>query len=244
MAQAFWCGFTDVNFPGEDYYESSINYWGSVSASTTTPGVSMILETPNVSTIPGSTQPGNSTSVVGCGLIYQNSGFLTTNTKWGILSPMSSSLPLDVNSYFIYGSVDIDEWYSEKGSEQNQFPGRNGHIKYRPFEAFYAALGNPQNITRTVSYYHPHFLPTDSSIYTAIKINSEGAPQFYQTSNTSGNLAMLLSTIYPSPGYGSMPLDYGGNITTNMTDEQAAAVWLSNGYPLYLGDEFGFCDHG
>jgi hypothetical protein len=243
MAQAFWCGFTDNLTPGDDYVESSILYWGKISASVYDVG-NMLILTPNVTTIPGSSQTSNDCdgAYVGDGIIAQNGGSINGNIKWGILSPASSSLPIATNSYYVYGSVDIDQWYTDKGSEQNQFPGVNGHIKYNPFEAFYTTLNNPQNITRTEGFNSPNILPTDNTIYTAIKINEVGAPLFYQTSNTSGNLSTLLSILYPPVGEGGMPSAWGGSITSTMTDEQAAGVWLASGYPLYLGDDFAFSE--
>ena len=189
-------------------------------------GSNCFIDTPNVTTIPGSSVSSNACNGerTNCGIVNQDGGSEATNIFGGNCGTLST---LGGGGSGYLGYLEVDSWTAQ----------------YTTFSGDASTWGNPINNTGTVQEY-PGNISVDTDLYTITMLGgtfqgqSVVADQGFRISyNASvGNLATTLLAVAPIANAGFPSNINFGKITSGMNDEQAAAVWLAFGYGLFKGN--------
>ena len=179
-----------------------------------------VIDTPNVAAIPGNTFSTPANGEFTCNnLIQTNGGAENMRTN-------GPAVAAPFTPYHCIYAVDVDQ-FASAGFEMSDF---------------FDATGRPASFNSTPQSFPGNMNP-DTDIYTILL--SSGPRQGQPTQNAMGtrviyeapvgDLAPSLLKVQPPENEGR-PRGTYGNIQSTMSDEEAAAVWLSFGYGLFKGD--------
>ena len=181
------------------------------------------IDTPNVVTVPASSVTNNACN-----------GALTNQ----IIETGDNSSQINVLTSGCMGII----------SGVTPLNGGIGYINVTEYGNSFGDLNDPANfgppVTQAAPQNSPGTMNTDTDIYTLVMVSGEAqgesnAPTsfariIYEAS--VGNLIGTLLKIAPKPGEGFPPTTFG-SLSAGLSDERAAAVWLSFGYGLFKGGE-------
>lgn len=190
------------------------------SANTTYAVGTAIIDTPNVTNI-----PGNSFSTPANGELTCNN-IITTNGGTGNIQnggPAFSNL----SPFFFIGAVNLETFQSSIGD----------------MDQFASAFNNPTCANGSQAQDFPGNMDPDTDFYTIVvgsipafgesALNLTGMRLTYKAS--VGSLSTTLTKVQPPEDQGR-PRNSFGTLSTSLNDEEAAAIWLSFGFGLFKGD--------
>jgi hypothetical protein len=217
-------GVTDQSFTDALAYTSSprslvaFSEWDSTN--TTYRVGTATINTPNVNNI-----PGNNFSTPANGELTCNN-VITTNGGTGNIvngGPAFSNL----SPFFFIGAVDLDKFKTGVGN----------------MDELAGAFNNPNCGNGSQAQNFPGNMDPDTDFYTIVvgsipafgepALNLNGMRLTYKAA--VGSLATTLTKVQPPEDQGR-PRNSFGRILTSLSDEEAAAVWLSYGFGLFKGD--------
>lgn len=190
-------------------------------------GSGVTINTPNNSTVPNSSVTNNNCNGQRGGTIVVsgNGGTIAGASEYGIAGTVSGGSPVGGASYYI-GWLSDELWTTQYGA----------------FSGDSSTWGEPASVGGTNQQY-PGNMSTSEEEYTITMLSgaaqgeSAAANRGFRINYRAavGGLYTTLNKIQPAIGAGRPPANFGF-LANGMNDEAAAAVWLSWGYGLFVGD--------
>ena len=186
--------------------------------------IHLLLDTPNVTNIPNSSQSNKEANgqKTMCGLI-RNGGTLGGTAANGFMGAINAGVGSITNTFYYIGMINFEIFNAASSPPTlNDAGGAQNYARNRQM----TTAGNVINADSTTYTVCVASGPKQGQTTAA----STGVRTTYRAAN--GALASLLSKLnYYKPSSTA----FGLYVTGGMNDEQAAAVWLANGYGILKG---------
>ena len=230
MAYGFFAGNFSSTLDTAAYKTAGIyafNYFNAAEGVTSYQALSNIqleLDTPGVTNIPNSSQDNKEANgqKTGCGLI-RNGNSLAETAANGFMGAINSGTGDTENPFYYIGMLNFEIFNAASSPPTlNDAGGAQNYARNRQM----TTAGNVINADSTTYTVCVAAGPKQGESVNA----NTGARATYRAANSA--LATLLAKLnYYKPSATA----FGLYVTGGMTDEQAAAVWLANGYGILKG---------